>query len=116
MGGKRMLVHIPGDYSPGVDCRTQENGGTTMSATEENLVFSSAAFRASKTGKPLIQQLGQKHLDILDGKPVQPGPNGYGIIYYEVDGEEWELYPVMPEWCEERNQTSLFTQDGGTEK
>lgn len=87
-----------------------------MSATDGNKVFSSAAFRASKTGKPLIQQIGKKHLDALDGKPVRPGPDGYGIIRYEVDGEGYELYPVMPEWCEERDQTSLFTQDGGTEK
>lgn len=58
----------------------------------------------------------ESHHGMPPQMPVQPGPNGYGIIYYEVDGEEWELYPVMPEWCEERNQTSLFTQDGGTEK
>lgn len=69
-----------------------------------------------ETGKPLIQQIGKKHLDILDGLPVQTEPGGYGIIHYEVDGEGYELYPIMPEWCEERGQTSLFTQDGGTEE
>lgn len=74
-----------------------------MNASEGNRVFSSAAFRASKTGRPMIRQIG-KHLDILDGKPVQTGPNGYGIIYYEVGGEGFELYPVMPEWCEERDR------------
>ena len=74
-----------------------------MSAIDEKRVFSSAAFRASKTGKSLIRQIGT-HLDILDGKPVQPGPDGYGIIYYEVGGEGFELYPVMPEWCEEQNR------------
>lgn len=71
-----------------------------MNASEGNRVFSSAAFRASKTGKSLIRQIGT-HLDILDGLPAQTGPNGYGIIFYEVDGESFELYPVMPEWCRE---------------
>lgn len=87
-----------------------------MSATEENLVFSSAAFRASKTGKPLIQQLGQKHLDILDGKPVQPGPNGYGIIYYEVDGEEWEKALEMSKQLLERcDEVWVFDENGTSE-
>jgi len=22
-------------------------------------------------------------------------------IEYEIDEEEWELYPIMPEWCKE---------------
>lgn len=70
-------------------------------------VFSAKAFRVSETGKSLGTVLGS-HIDILDGSPVQDAGDGFGRIMYEIDGEDWELYPVMPEWCEEDIQQSLF--------
>lgn len=61
-------------------------------------VFSSAAFLASDSGKRLKKALGG-HVSLLDEKQVQDMGDGFGIIEYEVDGESWELYPVLPEWC-----------------
>ena len=75
-----------------------------------DMVFSKEAFLASDSGNRLRHLVGA-HLSILDGLSVQYATDGFGIIRYEVDGEEWELYPVMPEWCVEQSQISLF---GGT--
>lgn len=74
------------------------------------MVFSEEAFLASDSGNRLRRLVGT-HLSILDGLPIQCSPDGFGIIRYEVYGEEWEFYPVMPEWCVEQSQISLF---GGT--
>lgn len=71
------------------------------------MVFSKEAFLASDDGKHLRLLVGN-HLSILDGLPVLCAPDGFGIIHYEVDGEEWEFYPVMSEWCVEQSQISLF--------
>lgn len=38
----------------------------------------------------------ESHRQALDGREVADGQ-----IEYNVDGEEWYLYPVMPEWCVE---------------
>lgn len=62
--------------------------------------FSAAAFRTSDSGKRLKTVIGD-HLRILDGMPVQEVADGFGRILYSFNGEEWELYPVMPEWCED---------------
>lgn len=70
-------------------------------------VFSKAAFLSSGSGKRLKTVLGE-HLNILDGMPVQRKENGFGLIEYEVDGEEFELWPVEPEWCIEDTQERLF--------
>ena len=67
--------------------------------------FSAASFRASDSGKRFKTVIGA-HLRILDGMPVQ-FENGFGRILYSFNGEEWELYPVMPEWCEEDMQQRL---------
>lgn len=72
-----------------------------------DMVFSKEAFLASDSGNRLRHLVGT-HLGILDGLPVQYAPDGLGIIHYEVYDEEWELYPVMPEWCVEQSQISLF--------
>lgn len=69
-------------------------------------VFCKKAFNSSESGKHLRKVLGN-HLDIADGKPVQDAGDGFGRIEYEIDGEEWELYPVMPEWTAEESQMSL---------
>ena len=68
--------------------------------------FSAAAFRASDSGKSLKTAIGA-HLRILDGMPVQESADGFGRILYNLNGEECELYPVMPEWCEEDMQQRL---------
>ena len=39
--------------------------------------------------------LPDSHLAVLDGREVVDEH-----INYEVDGEEFYLYPVIPEWCE----------------
>ena len=69
--------------------------------------FSAAAFRTSDSGKRLKTAIGA-HLRILDGMPVQESVDGFGRILYSFNGEECELYPVMPEWCEEDMQQRLF--------
>ena len=71
------------------------------------MVFSKEAFLESDSGNRLRHLVGI-HLSTLDGLPVQYTTDGLGIIRYEVDGEEWEFYPVMPEWCVEQSQISLF--------
>ena len=40
--------------------------------------------------------LPESHLEALDGKPV-----AFGRVIYSADGEDWYLYPVPKEWCEE---------------
>ncbi len=42
----------------------------------------------------------QPHLDVLDGMEVEK-ENHFGKISYVADRNEWWLYPVYPEWCEE---------------
>ncbi len=61
---------------------------------------------ASKTVKKLLS----KHVDILDGMEVKFNGEFGEIEQYVVDGEEFYLYPVCKEWCEEHSpiQTSLF--------
>ena len=70
-------------------------------------VFSATAFLSSDSGKRLKNIL-DGHLGILDGRPVQEAPNDFGKIEYQADGLDWELYPVMPEWCVEDAQERLF--------
>ncbi len=70
-------------------------------------VFSKEAFLSSDSGRRLKSQIGC-HLDVVDGLPVKIDENGIGSIQYEVNGERWELYPVMPEWCEIQSQITLF--------
>ena len=40
------------------------------------------------------KSLPESHRKALDGKEVVGGK-----IDYEVDGSEWYLYPVLPNWC-----------------
>lgn len=70
-------------------------------------VFSAAAFCTSESGKHLKTILGD-HIGLLDGRQVQETGDGFGRIEYEADGQSWELYPVMPEWCAEDTQERLF--------
>lgn len=50
--------------------------------------FTSNADRICRKAVP------KSHRQILDGKEVVNGK-----IEYEVDEEEFYLYPVLPEWC-----------------
>lgn len=63
--------------------------------------FSKKRFLASKEGKRLKHLL-KGDLDILDGMEVVEDDDytGFGSIFYEEDGEEYVLYPVLEEWCE----------------
>lgn len=70
-------------------------------------VFSKAAFLASDSGKHLKTILG-KYLSILDGMPILKQKNGFGLIEFKLDGEEFELWPVEPEWCVEDIQERFF--------
>lgn len=56
---------------------------------------SNAPVSVRKTLKP--------HLDALDGLTVDfPAGESYGTIAsYKAEGQDWMLYPVYPEWCEE---------------
>ncbi|MDE7245546.1 MAG: hypothetical protein K2O18_16455 [Oscillospiraceae bacterium] len=70
-------------------------------------VFCAEAFLTSESGKRLKAVLGD-HIGLLDGKPVQETGSGFGRIEYEANGESWELYPVMSDWCVEDAQERLF--------
>lgn len=73
-----------------------------------NQIFSKTAFLQSQSGQG-CRHLLKGELDILDGMPVRyTSGNPCGTILYEANGEELELYPVMPEWTTEETQTSLF--------
>lgn len=62
--------------------------------------FSKAKFRKNAS-KGIVRQLG-KHVDVLDGMEVDFSEDGVnGTVEYEYEGEEFYLYPVLPEWCEE---------------
>ncbi len=37
----------------------------------------------------------ESHRKVLDGKEVVDGK-----IEYSADGQDWYLYPVLPEWCD----------------
>ena len=69
--------------------------------------FSKAAFLASNSGKRLKNILGE-HLNVLDGMPVQECEDGFGKILYTLNGEGWELYPIIPEWCVDSVQQRIF--------
>jgi len=57
------------------------------------LKFSKEKFRKDKRYRRLLTE---DQLEVLDGREVVDER-----IDYEVDGEEYCLYPVIPEWCEE---------------
>ena len=57
--------------------------------------FSAKKFSAN--ADPICRKLlPESHRLVLDGKEVIGGK-----IYYEAEGAEWYLYPVLPEWCDE---------------
>lgn len=53
------------------------------------------ARKFKKNAKQLRRLIPESHLKELDGKEVVGGK-----IEYMADGEEFYLYPVLPEWCE----------------
>ena len=59
------------------------------------LVFSTKQFRRH-ADRTVRRALPESHLVVLDGKPV-----AFGRVIYSADGEDWYLYPVPKEWCEE---------------
>ena len=62
---------------------------------------------ALKTTKKLLS----KHLDVLDGMEVKFDEAFGEIEKYTVNGEEFWLYPIHKEWCEESPfQMSLFKE------
>lgn len=58
-------------------------------------IFSKAMF--SKNAPSNVKRVLSRHLDTIDGKKV----DSEGKIDYEIDGEEFYLYPVSKDWCEE---------------
>ena len=56
--------------------------------------FSKDKFRRNAP-HAIRKALPESHRDVLDGMQVDKG-----AIEYTVDGKEWELYPVEPDWCE----------------
>lgn len=65
---------------------------------KQGMNFSAAEFRKDKHFRG---RLPKDHLAVLDGREVVEG-----VIEYEVDGEPWMLYPVLPEWCEAEEQST----------
>lgn len=39
------------------------------------------------------------HIDVIDGLEVFSCKNGYYEVDYEVDEENYYLYPILKEWC-----------------
>ncbi|MBA4697820.1 MAG: hypothetical protein H2212_00150 [Ruminococcus sp.] len=56
--------------------------------------FSKDKFRRNAP-HAIRKALPESHRDVLDGMEVDRCE-----ITYTVDGEEFELYPVEPDWCE----------------
>ena len=50
---------------------------------------------ASNADSVSRKSLPETHRQELDGKTVVDGQ-----IEYSVDGEDYYLYPVLPEWCD----------------
>jgi len=69
-------------------------------------VFSKAAFLSSVSGQQVKYFLA-RHLDILNGQPVQDAGDGRYQMEYKADGKDWKLYPIMSEWCVEDNQEKM---------
>lgn len=64
------------------------------------MVFSRKRFE--ENAEPYVKKLvPENHRTALDGLPVQFVGESFGTVDYEVQGEEFTLYPVYPEWCEE---------------
>lgn len=57
--------------------------------------FSKDKFRKNAP-HAIRKALPESHRDVLDGMEVDRCE-----IEYEVDGKEYSLYPVEPDWCEE---------------
>jgi hypothetical protein len=74
------------------------------------MIFSKQKYKQSDYGRS-GKSIPESHLDALDGKEVifkKISGDRFGIVEeYEADGQEWYLYPVMPEWCEEKTQMEL---------
>jgi hypothetical protein len=49
-----------------------------------------------------IQKILSHHVDLIDGREVSfEGEEGFGTVEYEDEGQNYELYPVYPDWCRE---------------
>lgn len=57
--------------------------------------FSAERFRKNAE-QAIRKRVPQSHLDVLDGMEVTGD-----TLEYQVDGEEYYLFPVYTEWCEE---------------
>ena len=69
------------------------------------LVFSAKQFR-HHADRTVRRVLPESHLEALDGKPVAMMDGKFGKIIYSAEGENWYLYPVPREWCEERRKAN----------
>ena len=75
--------------------------------------FSKRRFLSSESGRRVKHLLGS-HLDVLDGTEGHDVPGfPYQLIDYEVDGGKFQLYPLMPEWCEKELMNSEGTTRNG---
>ena len=65
------------------------------------LIFSKKAFLKSSASSA-VRRLLKGHLDELDGVPVFQRQDGfYETDVYIIEGEQYQLYPVLKEWTEE---------------
>lgn len=64
------------------------------------MVFSRKRFEenAELYVKKLIPEA---HRIALEGLLVHFEGESFGTVDYEVEGKEYTLYPIYPEWCEE---------------
>lgn len=70
-------------------------------------IFSKEKYKQSKYSR-MTKLLPESHLAALECKKVTfKSGDRFGIVEYEADGQEWYLYPVLPEWCEEKTQMEL---------
>jgi hypothetical protein len=64
------------------------------------MIFSRTAFEATAPAN-IKKCLPESHREALDGKAVIFDSLGFGTVDYSADGEDFYLYPVDKDWCED---------------
>lgn len=68
--------------------------------------------RFLQNAEPGIKRQLTDHLNVLDGMKVFfPGEYKYGFIkQYFANGQEYHLYPIYKEWCQNEELKETFVQ------
>lgn len=64
------------------------------------MIFDKEFFK--KNAPKYVQKILSSHIDALDDKKVTFQDNDrFGTVEYQEEGQDFELYPVYPDWCRE---------------